>query len=232
MESLVRFITPPARCEFLPDRQRQLEYDIVRRISRTEYMELMRDGWRRFGHAIFRHACSSCRMCQSLRVPVATFRPDRSQSRAWKANHDVRLEIGEPALTHEKQALFDAFHRHQHDAKGWPVQTGGETASFVDNPFPTEEWRYFLQDRLIAVGYVDALPEGLSAIYFFYDPAERERSLGTFNVMSVIASARERGLPHAYLGYYVAGCRSLEYKGRFKPNEILDDQGAWVSFHS
>ena len=35
---------------------------------------------------------------------------------------------------------------------------------------------------------------------------------------------------NAYLGYYVAGCRSLEYKARFRPNEILDDEGQWVPF--
>ena len=44
---------------------------------------------------------------------------------------------------------------------------------FVENPFPTEEWCYYDGARLIAVGYVDQLAEGLSAIYFYYDPDER-----------------------------------------------------------
>ena len=74
---------------------------------------------------------------------------------------------------------------------------------------------------------MDALPEALSAIYCYYDPTERARSLGTFNILSLLASARERGLPHVYLGYYVAGCRSMEYKRTFRPNEVLGPNGTW-----
>ena len=77
---------------------------------------------------------------------------------------------------------------------------------------------------------MDALPDGLSAIYFFYDPDERHRSLGTFNVLSIIDAARQRGLPWVYLGYYVEGCGSVEYKGRFRPNEVLRPDGTWGAF--
>ena len=45
-----------------------------------------------------------------------------------------------------------------------------------------------------------------------------------------IAAAREWKLPHVYLGFYVEGCRSLEYKGRFRPNEALDADGEWRLF--
>jgi hypothetical protein len=76
------------------------------------------------------------------------------------------------------------------------------------------------RSALLGVGYMDALPEALSAIYFYYGAEGRSRSLGTFHVLSMIASAQERGLLHAYLGYYVAGCRSLEYKARYRPNEV------------
>jgi arginyl-tRNA--protein-N-Asp/Glu arginylyltransferase len=91
----------------------------------------------------------------------------------------------------------------------------------LENPFPTEEWTYYLGNRLIAVAYVDALPEGLSAIYCCYDPTERARSLGTFNILSLLVSARERRLPHVYVGHYVAGRRSIEYKRTSRPNEVL-----------
>ena len=97
----------------------------------------------------------------------------------------------------------------------------------LTNPFRTEEWTYYVGNRLIAVAYVDSLPEALSAIYCYYDPTERTRSLGTFNILSLLASAGERGLPHVYLGYYVAGCRSMEYKRTFRPNEVLRPNGRW-----
>jgi leucyl-tRNA---protein transferase len=231
MKSLMTFTSPPEPCAYLPDQTWQFNYHVVKELSAAEYMDEMKAGWRRFGHAIFRPACPSCRMCQSLRVPVATFQPNRSQRRAWKANDGVvRLVIGRPSYSHEKRALRDRFQAFQHDAKGWPRESGDYVEMFVENPLPTEEWCYFVDNRLIAVGYVDAVPQGLSAIYFYYEPDERRRSPGTFNVLSVISEARKRGLPHAYLGYYVRGCPSLEYKARFVPNEALAPSGHWVPF--
>ena len=42
------------------------------------------------------------------RVPTATFKPDRSQKRAWAANRDVTMTVSEPAATPENLALYDA----------------------------------------------------------------------------------------------------------------------------
>ena len=48
----------------------------------------------------------------------------------------------------------------------------------------------------------------------------------------MIDRARRQRLPHVYLGYYVEGCRSLEYKRRFAPNEILTEGGVWMDASS
>ena len=236
MIPLYQLTTPPAACGYRADQVWTLQYLFVAQASAAEYQDYLTRGWRRFGRAFFHPVCKACHLCQSLRVPVATFRPDRSQRRARKANSDVTLVIGEPEVTAEKLRLYDRFHEHQADEKGWPAHGPKDprdyAESFVDNPFPAEEWCYYAGDRLIGVGYVDVLPQALSAIYFFYDPAERDRSLGTYNVLRVIDAAGERGLPHVYLGYYVEGCRSLEYKARFGPNEVLGREGAWGPFRS
>lgn len=234
MIPLATFHTPPGPCSYLPDRRSRMRYDVMAAVSPAEYMTRLDDGWRRFGFALFRPECPSCSACQSLRIDPLLFRPSQSQKRALKANADVRLTIGEPEVTDEKIDLYDRFHAFQSEHVGWAGH-GAESAenyanSFTDNPFPTEEWCYYLGDDLIGVGYVDALPGGLSAIYFFHDPDRRGRSLGTFNVLKVIEATAARGLPHAYLGYFVEGCRSLEYKGRFRPNEVRTAGGEWVPF--
>jgi leucyl-tRNA---protein transferase len=133
-------------------------------------------------------------------------------------------------LFRDRLDLWARFHRHGHETKGWPAEAGDDPGMLLQNPFPTDEWTYRVGNRLIAVAYVDALPEGLSAIYCYYDPTEKARSLGTFSILSLLASARERGLPHVYLGYYVAGCRSMEYKRKFRPNEVLRLDGRWEAF--
>ena len=208
----------------------QLRYAIDPGLRAADYMDLLRQGWRRFGPIVFRPECPSCRMCQSLRVPVSAFRASASQRRVWKTNQDVAIRIGAPSVTPEKRDLFVRFHQHGQETKGWPTDGGVDLDLFVQNPFATEEWGYYLGDRLVAVGYVDALPDGLSAIYCYHDPVAGRRSLGTYNILAMIAGAAARGLPHVYLGYYVAGCRSLEYKARFCPNEVLGPDGGWQAF--
>ncbi len=232
MKPRFTFMSAPGRCEYLPDRLSETQYEVVGDLTSGEYMERLDQGWRRFGHTLFRPACRSCRMCQSLRVPVSTFRPNQSQRRAWKANRDaITITVGPPSASAAKRDLFRKFKRHGHATKGWPAPDGDDDlAPFMANPVPTQEWCYYVADRLIGVGYVDELPDGLSAIYFVYDPDERHRSLGTFNVLALLAVARNRGLPYVHLGYYVEGCRSLEYKARFRPNEILLPDRTWTPF--
>jgi arginine-tRNA-protein transferase len=232
MESLYHFIAPPSQCGYLPDRNWRLEYDIVSDLTKAEYQDFMRRGWRRFGLSLFRPRCPNCRACQSIRVIADRFRPNRSQKRVRTLNEsEVVRRVGQPAVTAAKIELYDRYHAFQSDTKGWPIHPPRDpdsyAESFVENPFPTEEWTYFLGRRLVAVSYVDALPQALSAMYCFYEPDLRNRSLGTWNVLSMIEEAVRRHIPHVYLGYYVGGCPSMEYKARFVPHEILGDDGQW-----
>ena len=234
MLSLFTFVSPSSDCSYLPDRESQFHYEVVGELSLAEYQQRMQQGWRRFGHTLFRPICSGCTQCQSLRVDVQRFRPSATQKRVRKLNQGpVQLRIGTPEVTAEKLALYDKFHAGQ-TRKGWPVQEPESECDYIDtfvhNPFPTEEWCYFLDGQLVGVGYVDRLDRGLSAIYFYHDPDQQRRSLGVWNVLSVIEQARILGLPHVYMGYFVEGCRSLEYKQKFRPNEVLNVLGEWESF--
>jgi len=235
MLSLITYTTPPGTCGYLPDRTWQLEYEVVGEMTAREYERRLAQGWRHFGHALFHPQCPTCRACQSLRVPVWRFQPSRSQRRARKANEGhIRLEIGAPEVSREKLRLHDRFHSFQAEHKGWPLHSPKDAdsyvTSFIENPFAVREWCYYLGDQLVGVGYVDELPSSLSAIYFFYEPSERQRCLGTWNVLNIIDYARQRRLEYLYLGYYVAGCPSLEYKATFRPNEAYGADGLWHPF--
>jgi arginine-tRNA-protein transferase len=239
MESLFQYVAPPSRCGYLPQQKWSLEYEYVASMTADEYLERLIDNWRRFGNMMFRPACQTCRACRSLRVVVERFRPDRSQKRCRQTNEGiVERRIGKPAVNRAKLALYDRYHAFQTDAKGWPRQPPRDAASyaesFVDHPFPVEEWCYYLKGQLIGVGYVDVLPGspagGLSAIYFFYDPRLRDHSLGTWNILCLLDEAARRQLPYVYLGYYVEGSGSMSYKTRFAPNQLRDGDGVWRDF--
>lgn len=239
MESLFRYVAPPTRCGYLPQQKWSLEYEYVHEITSGEYLARMIDNWRRFGHMLFRPACQNCRACRSLRVVVPRFRPDRSQKRCRQANEGViELRIAEPSVNRTKLALYDRYHAFQADNKGWPEHAPRDASSYVDSfvhhPFPVEEWCYYLNGQLVGVGYVDVLTEppvgGFSAIYFFYDPRQRQHSLGTWNVLCLMEEAAKRQLPYVYLGYYIEGCGSMSYKARFVPNQLRGADGVWRDF--
>ena len=41
--------------------------------------------------------------------------------------------------------------------------------------------KYEYENRLIAVGVIDIVPDGLSSVYFFYDPEFKKYRLGVFS---------------------------------------------------
>ena len=113
------------------------------------------------------------------------------------------------------------------DARGWEPnpQTRERYALEFAFPHPCAREAAFYDDaaggKLVGVGLFDETPRALSAAFFFHEPAYARRSLGTANVVALVADARVSGRPHVYLGFRVAGCASLRYKAAFRPHELL-----------
>ena len=75
MESLLRYFAPTGQCGYLPEQTWRLEYEVFADISPAEFLDRLDQGWRRFGHSLFRPRCRSCIACQSLRVWWKPFGP-------------------------------------------------------------------------------------------------------------------------------------------------------------
>src|SRR5437763_438980 len=141
MKTIAHFITLPGPCSYLPDQSSEIEYQRLASLTVGEYQKLMGEGWRRFGHTIFRPVCRACQECRSLRVVVDRFRPNRSQRRVRKLNEGVvHLVIGRPQVSREKLDLYDRYHAFQSETKDWPSHPPKDLAEYIDayviNPFP------------------------------------------------------------------------------------------------
>ncbi len=83
------------------------------------------------------------------------------------------------------------------------------------------ELQYYAKGRLVGVALADVTPNALTSIYFYHHPAWRPKSPGVFSILQQVAYAKQLDLTHQYLGYWVPGSASMDYKAQYRPHEIL-----------
>ncbi|AQS85163.1 MAG: arginyltransferase [Acetobacter aceti] len=223
------YTTAPQPCPYLPDRmERKVVTDLSGPNAEALHDRLSRAGFRR-SHAIaYAPVCNGCTACVPIRIPVQRFVPSRTQKRSIKANSDLQgFEVPAKA-TAEQFVLFRQYQLARHATGDMASMNFADYRSMVeDTPIDTfmVEFRS-PENHLMAVSLVDALSDGLSAVYSFYDPTDSTRSLGSFAVLWLVQQAKRRRLPYVYLGYWIAQSPKMAYKTNFRPAEILS-RGNW-----
>jgi arginine-tRNA-protein transferase len=218
---------PPFPCPYLAGRSARNLIVVPSPMVPGIYHSLMDLNFRRLGAVFYRPACPGCGECRSIRVPVADFHPSRAQRRCWRQNGDVRVAVGPPAPSEDKRQLYKRYLEQRHDGQmdGSPSEFYGFLYS---STVQTLEICYRVEDQLLGVGVVDVEPEAMSAVYFYFDPCRKTRSLGVFNVLWLVEECRRRGIPYLYLGYYVSGSPKMSYKSHYRPYELLSGDGVWT----
>ena len=219
-------------CPYLPGRSACTDHRLVLELSDSEFESLLERGWRKFGAALYRPVCEKCRECRPLRISLADFTPSRSQRRCQRRNADLIVRCDTPRLDPQRLALYNRYHASQQARRGWPPVNQEESdyaLAFLNSPVPVQEISLWDGDRLVAVALTDITPNLISGVYHYHDPDSLDRGLGVMVMLEVIALARRLGKTWAHFGYYVADCPSLNYKSRFRPCEVLGDDGVWRS---
>ncbi len=232
-------VEEPRPCSYVSGKTASLEHRILVDVEPDELERMLERGWRRFGPDYFRPACSNCDGCVPTRVLVDTFRPTRSQRRAFRKLGGLSVRMGPPSLDEARLALYHAWHEEREVARGWDPSELDVRDYFLQFAFPHPAAREVIyvdeaRARLVGVGICDETPNALSAVYFFYDPAYRHLSPGVGHIVTLAALARSLGKRYLYLGYRVSDCPSLRYKAAFAPQEVLcgrpseDEEPAWT----
>ena len=178
-------------------------------------------GYRRFGKMYFRPICGSCDACKSIKIDVKNFEWSKSKRRILRRAQDIEIIIQPPSITRSHIELFKKYHLYKQKKNGWEYYEPSYNSyysSFVEGAYDYGyEILYFKEKQLIGVDLIDILPNGISSIYFYYDPDFSFYNLGKLSLYYQIIMANERNLQWIYLGYYVKECPSLAYKADYKP---------------
>ncbi|MFA5455786.1 MAG: arginyltransferase [Sulfurimonas sp.] len=214
------------KCSYLAKRNQTTHYKVIEECSAAHCQELIERGYRRFGKMFFRPICASCDECKSIKIDVKNFEFSSSQRRVIKKAAKIKSYIQKPSISKLHLELFEKYHLFMKEKKGWdytPSTPQGYYSSFVDghNDFGYEVL-YYLEEKLIGVDLIDILEDGVSSIYFYYDPDYEQYSLGKLSLYNQIIFAKKSQKKWIYLGYYVKDCPSLSYKSHYKPYITLD----------
>jgi arginine-tRNA-protein transferase len=209
------------KCSYLSGKNQTTHYKVIDNCSALYCQWLIERGYRRFGKMFFRPICSACDECKSIKIDVENFEFSKSQRRVMKKASMIKSYIQKPTLSKTHLELFEKYHLYMKEKKGWehsPSTAQGYYGSFVDahNDFGYEIL-YYLEDNLIGVDLIDILEDGISSIYFYYDPDYTQYSLGKLSLYNQIMFAKNSQKKWIYLGYYVKDCPSLSYKSHYKP---------------
>ncbi len=226
MNHLLNETTLNESCSYIPGNEQTTHYKIIQECGIEYNAHLVERGWRRFGNMFFRPMCASCDACESLRIDVKNYSFSKSERRVIKKNSKIKTLLRRPTASHQHIALFEKYHDYMHEKRGWDKQAiniKNYYMSFVNgyNEYGFEVL-FFDEEKLIAVDLIDILPNGISSIYFYYDPDYSHLSLGKYSMLRQISYAKSNDLEWIYMGYYVSECQSLAYKSDYKPYMTLE----------
>ncbi|RUM70631.1 MAG: arginyltransferase [Sulfurovum sp.] len=214
-------------CAYISGNKVRMNYKYVENASKAFSTAVIDRGWRRFGKYFFHPVCNGCNACKSIRINVEDYKYSKSQRKAIKRNKETKIIVQEPTLTQTHIDLYNKYHAHKNQKDGWSYRNISQREyheNFVDGAHDFgKEVLYIVDNKLVGVDLIDILDDGISAIYFYYDPEYAHLSLGVYSLLYQVKLASILGLPWIYLGYWVDGCKAFAYKTNFQPQEILDD---------
>lgn len=132
------------------------------------YAKLIQAGFRRSGYFVYRPNCEHCTACVPVRIVVDQFVPNRTQRRAWKRHHDLRVNLHKLHFHPDHFRLYRRYQQKRHALSEMSCDTHDQYCEFllqssIDSVLVT----FHDKNRLQMVSIIDQLPDGLSSVYTF-----------------------------------------------------------------
>ena len=219
------FTEVAAECPYGLERLAVYHQGVFDRLDDVAMGAFLARGYRRNGNCLYHMRCPDCALCVPIRLRPEQFRPNRNQRRVWRKNLDVSVEIAPLTMSAENLALLQRFLSTRFPT-GRSTAESYYTGFFITSISRCFEVRYLLDRQLLGVAVVDASPDWLNAVYFYFEPDQGWRSPGTLNILTLNHICKSQRIGALYLGDWIDGLAGMSYKNAFRPHELLLD-GVW-----
>lgn len=140
------------------------------------------------------------------------------------------LEVHFGPLEYRRE-IFDIYEEHSLDRFGESAVEEHFIQSFFQPSCPALQSEYYLDGKLVAVGFLDYSDRSFSSVYFIYRSEIASLRPGIVSVFHETAEAKRLGLEYYYLGYYIEENHRMEYKGHFSPHERYSwEDEEWIRY--
>ena len=208
-----------------------------------QYQELIDRGWyRRGGVEMFRNRFNHSIDCSNweTRVLISEF-----NNRKHKSHQKVLRRMPKDSLTIETipaqfmREVYDLYNSYNHLKHNKSVQSEFSYCEHVvDCPvqyqvidgfeYGTFHQLYRMDGRLVAVGVIDVVPNGIVSIYMWYDMSKEitKLSFGTYSALKEIEYAQKLSQQNPNIKYYYlqgwnGNNHKLSYKANYEPEEFF-----------
>jgi len=215
-------------CSYLEGRTSIIESVLIHFFDHLSLEGLLENGYRHFGNYFFRPVCRECHQCIPIRIPVKAFRFSKSARRLFKRNERLTVNLDRPVLYLE---AYNLYRKHLNRFSDNGQQSYDEFIKSFYYPSPSA-YQMSIHDgnKLVAVSHLDITPHTTSAVYSYYDDEYYAESLGTFLIYKALELSQRLKQDYFYLGYYVPENRHMNYKLRFRPNQLLVKEHYWLDY--
>ncbi|MDX1957635.1 MAG: hypothetical protein SFU98_03630 [Leptospiraceae bacterium] len=195
---------------------------------------LLAKGFRHFGIHFYRYMFGFYEegvvQVLPLRIDTAKFKLSHSQKKISKKNSDLQYVFRETVITEEKERLFTIHaERFKRDKPSSLYTFLSDSPS--NKPCTSIECSVYLEDKLLAVSFLDIAKNSTSSIYAMFDPEFSKRSLGIYTMLLEIDFTKASGKRFYYPGYAYHEPSFYDYKKNFFGMEYLDwEEEKWLPF--
>ena len=222
------YISDSSKCAYYPNKDEKKIFTFIKNFENQDfYNYLISKGFRRSQNVLYNQICEGCNKCIPIRINITNFNYSKNHKRLISKGKIFKRNISEK-VTYEQFNLFKKYLEFKHPDSEMNNMIYPDYYSMKKTTgIETKIIEYRANDNLAACCITDFLDNALSMVYSFYSSEFLKYSPGKFMILDHINLNETFDKELLYLGYWINGCKEMDYKKNFNSSEVLINDN-WI----